>query len=157
MLIRPYQTSDNDALIAIFYAAVHQIDEQYYSKKEKMAWAPVPPDYTFWYRRLNQKQPFVAVINTMIVGFIELDPDGHIDCLYVHPDYQRCGVAMTLYQALEKSAYQQKIQRLFVEASLLAKPFFDKNGFQVLSQNQASRQDCLLTYYCMEKILISHE
>jgi len=36
------------------------------------------------------------VIETYRNGFLELDPDGHIDCAYVNPDFKRRGIMTRL-------------------------------------------------------------
>lgn len=93
MRIRNYEPSDAREIADLFHDAIHAIGTESYSREQVEAWAPTPPDYDHWQRRLDCKQPFVAEINQKIVGFIELDPDGHIDCMYTHKDYQRQGIA----------------------------------------------------------------
>lgn len=86
--IRTYQPQDADAIADLYHAAVHAIDPTVYSKEQQEAWAPTPPDKVFWKERLAQKQPFVAWREGRIVGFMELEADGHIDCAYTHPAFQ---------------------------------------------------------------------
>ncbi len=83
MNIRPYQESDAMELANLFHDSVHAIAPEIYSNEEKEAWVPTPPEYTDWKLRLTKKQPFVAIKQNVIVGFIELEDDGHIDCLYI--------------------------------------------------------------------------
>ncbi|NJK72265.1 MAG: GNAT family N-acetyltransferase [Synechococcaceae cyanobacterium SM2_3_60] len=64
-----------------------------------------------------------------IVGFAELEPNGHIDCFYVHKDYQGQGIGSLLYGAIERIAQQRGLRELWLEASLTALPFFLKQGF----------------------------
>ncbi|WP_231517059.1 GNAT family N-acetyltransferase [Marinobacterium lacunae] len=88
-----------------------------------------------------------------MAGFIELDTDGHIDCTYTHPDFQRMGVASTLYEYLLEEASTRKIKRLYVEASLIAKPFFERRGFSVVRKNEVQRNGVTLVNFSMEKHL----
>ncbi|MHB1949598.1 MAG: GNAT family N-acetyltransferase [Gammaproteobacteria bacterium] len=43
----------------------------------------------------------VAVMDDKIVGFAELEDNGHIDCFYCHHEYQGCGVGSALMREIE--------------------------------------------------------
>ena len=151
--IRPYEARDATAVTDIFYDAIHSVATQYYSPAQVQAWAPLPKDYAMWRERLRLKPPLVALIDAQVVGFTTLEPDGHIDWTYTHPDYQRCGVSSALYAELQSCARQQGITRLYVEASYLAQPFFAKQGFATIRQNAVPRNGQTLTNWSMEKTL----
>jgi putative acetyltransferase len=74
-----------------------------------------------------------------VVAFINLEPDGHIDRLFCAPEVAGRGVASRLYDAIETATRAQGIQRLFTEASELARRFFERKGFTVLE-----RQDMIV-------------
>ena len=76
----------------------------------------------------------MALVNDVVVGFIELEPDGHIDCMYTWPDFQGMGVASALYRHILKLAIVNNMNRLFVEASHIAKPFFASREFDVVKK-----------------------
>ncbi|MFS1944996.1 GNAT family N-acetyltransferase [Vibrio lentus] len=76
----------------------------------------------------------VYIVDNQVAGFIEFDGDGHIDCTYTHPNYQGQGVASALYQYVFKVAKSRGLSRLYVEASLVAIPFFEKWGFVVVKK-----------------------
>ena len=153
MKIRPYQPSDHTEIADLFHAAVHAIPETIYSKEERDAWAPTPPNYTEWASRLSVKKPFVAVKNNTLVGFIELEKDGHIDCLYVHPTYQRAGVASQLLQQVRTIADQKGLTTLTVEASRIAMPFFKQHGFTCLQKNIVHLRGQPLVNYSMSSCM----
>lgn len=147
MYIRSYQPSDYIEIANLFHKSVHAIKQSFYSKEELEAWAPTPPDYNGWKARLLEKKPFVALKNNGIIGFIELESDGHIDCLYVHPEHQGSGIASQLLQHLRMVAQKKKITRLHVEASKVAMPFFKKSGFTLIKENHINlRGQSLLNY-----------
>ncbi len=154
MEIRPYQESDCFEIADLFHDSVHAIDHSLYSKEQLEAWAPTPPDYEFWNNRLRVKKPFVAIIDNTIVGFIELEGDGHIDCLYVHKDYQGAGVASRLLEHLQAVARERGIRQLQVEASKVAMPLFKKYGFKLQSSNTVALRGQSLTNYCMSAIAL---
>ncbi len=84
---------------------------------------------------------------------MELDADGHIDCTYTHPDFQGKGVASSLYDYLLMQAKQAGIKRLYVEASFIAKPFFEHRGFSVVKKNEVQRKGVSLVNFSMENPL----
>ncbi|MCG7535988.1 GNAT family N-acetyltransferase [Pseudoalteromonas sp. OOF1S-7] len=153
MEIQHYQACWARDITDLFHAAVHAIADEVYDQQQKALWAPSPPDYAFWSRRLEQKQPWVALSNGQVVGFIELDHDGYIDCTYVHPDYQGMGVAGALYDQVETQAITRGLSRLYVEASKPARRFFAARGFIQIKQNHIERQGIVLSNFLMEKRL----
>ena len=60
-----------------------------------------------------------------------------------------------LYNYIELYAYEKKLPRLYVEASFIIQPFFEKRGFRTIRENTLVRNGCILTNYSMEKILRS--
>lgn len=130
MIIRHFTTSDAKDIADLFHGSVHSISLDIYSKEQLEAWAPTPPDHKKWATKLERTKPFVAVRGNVIVGFIELELDGHIDCMYVHRDYQRQGVAEALFIYASKEAIKNGCRIMYVEASIVAKNFFHKMGLE---------------------------
>lgn len=153
MIITPYTAQHATALADLFHDAVHAIDKSVYTSGQKEAWAPTPPDYRQWADRLTRTQPYVALIHSRVAGFCELESDGHIGCLYTHPDFQRRGVATALYAHLRKETAKRGLSRLYVEASLIARPFFEHRGFVLVRTNKVERQGQTLVNFSMEKRL----
>lgn len=84
-----------------------------------------------WCERLEQKNPFVAVIDSQIVGFAELEADGHIDCFYCRHRFQRQGIGSQLLTAVETEALLLGLAELFAEVSLTGIAFFRAKGFRI--------------------------
>lgn len=156
MLVRPYQSSDIDQIVRLFFDTIHTINRRDYMEEEVNAWAPGIPDPIRWAERYKTRITFVAEENATIAGFAELEPNGHIDCFYCHHAYQGQGVGRRLYNRLEQEARSLGIGRLYVEASITAKPFFERMGFQTLHQNQIPRGNVILINFSMEKYLNSN-
>lgn len=153
MKIVPYIPEYAREITDLFHDAVHRTAGAHYSAEQREAWAPTPPDYAAWALRLTRKKPFVALLGASVAGFIELEADGHIDCLYVHKDHQRSGVASNLYRHLEGTARKNGLRRLYVEASFPARPFFEKKGFTTLQETVVIRNNVKLVHFRMEKTL----
>ena len=151
--IHPFETLFTTEIVNLHHACVHAIDPSIYSLEQQEAWAHTPPNYPYWEKRLALKNPFVAMCEKKIIGFIELEANGHIDCAYTHPEYQKRGVMSALYACIETLAQQKGMARLYLEASIVAKPFFEKRGFKTLKRNEIVKNGRMIVNYSMEKML----
>ena len=147
--LRRYQDGDHLVIGEIFYRAVHQLACADYSKEQVEAWAPYPIDFDCWKLRCIEKQPFVAVKKNRVIGFIELDPDGHIDCVYVDPDHAGTGVMSALMRRVKQDAREAGVALLFAEVSLTARRFFETHGFAVVRANRVVRDRVSLENFIM--------
>ena len=153
MIIREYKLSDTQAIMKLFYDTVHEINIQDYTQQQVNAWAPENIDYEVWHKRLQAKLPYIAEDNGEIIAFGELEPDGHIHCFYCHSKYQRMGIGSKLLSHIENIAKSQGIKRLYTEASITAKPFFQNKGFCIVREQQVERRGVMFKNYVMEKYL----
>jgi len=157
LFIRPYQSTDTFPLMTLFYETIHTVNLRDYTQEQVAAWAPLPPeqmDFAAWAESLGRRTTFVAESDAgMVVGFGELEEDGHINRFYCHKDYQGVGVGTALLAVIEATAREWQLTRLFTEASITAKPFFERRGFSVLAQQSVERFGIALTNYRMEKTL----
>jgi putative acetyltransferase len=153
MKIRPYQPQDAAQIAQLFHDTVHHINIRDYSSSQVQAWAPDNLDFRNWVEVCLSRYVYVADDDGLIIGFGELELDGHIDCFYCHKDYQRRGVGRKIYQAIEEKALSLGLIRLFTEASITARPFFQNMGFVVVTEQQVSRRGETFINYAMEKKL----
>ncbi len=119
-------------MMELFYNTIHSVSAKDYTRGQLDRWAPLHPDVAAWKQRLNRNVCKVAMIENVIVGFSELTEDAHVDCMYVHKDYQRKNVAGILLKELQQIAEERNYEVLTTEASITAKPFFEKHGFSVM-------------------------
>ena len=115
----------------------------------------MPPDYGRVAPGFAARPTFIAEIDGVIIGFSDLEPDGHIHMMYVHADHQGKGVATTLLGYIEGKARQAGVSRLYSEISLTARPFFDRRGFIVLAQQEVPLRGQTLINFRMEKQLLA--
>lgn len=153
MNIRGYESKDAEALTNIFYETIHEIGLSEYTQAQVDEWAPLPIDYEHWQSRLDKLPPFVAEINGVVVGFITLRDNGHIEWTYTHKEYQGQGIASGLYQYLENAASNKGLKKLTVNASFFALPFFKKQGFSTVRKNNTEKNGQLLVNWSMEKAI----
>lgn len=150
MIIRRYSSDDCHAMADLFYETVHHVNVKDYSQEQINAWADKNMDLVKWDRSFLDHITFVVQDQDQVVGFGDIDQEGYLDRLYVHKDYQRQKIGTCLCDHLEKSISSDTVT---VHASITAKPFFEKRGYQVIKKQQVERKGILLTNYRMEKKL----
>lgn len=153
MNLRPYEESDLREVTQVFVDAVHEGAAQAYSEAQRVAWAPRPPDLDFWRDRLGRQHTLVADMDSRIAGFIAHDDAGHIDLLFTAPGLVRKGVASALYSHVEKSLAARGVRELYTEASLVARPFFARQGFVVIDEEHVVRNGVEMVRFRMQKRL----
>ena len=153
--IRDYRASDLNALIEVFRGSVRRIARRDYTHEQIMAWAPDDIDHEARGARHSSKPTWVAEIAGVFVGFADLEPDGHLDCMYVHPDYQGHGVASVLLLQVEAAAKARGLIRLYLEVSITAQPFFERRGLRIIAAQTVTFNGQEFINYRMEKILNS--
>jgi putative acetyltransferase len=151
IVIRAYEASDVATLVHLFRASVRVIAQHDYSPSQIKAWAPDVIDEQQFGKRCESKSTWIAEIEGRQVGFSDLEPDGHVDMLYVHPDFQRRGVASALLRHVEEVAHTLGLRRLYTEASITARPFFEGAGFGVIAQQIVTVRGQSMPHYRMEK------
>lgn len=154
-MIIEYQPQYSTEIANLFHRSVHALCESMYSLHQKQAWAPKPINYSFWHERLATTKPFLAIDHQKIIGFIESTCLEYIDCFYVDPDLQGKGIGSTLYQHVEHKALTYGIKQLSVDASLAAKPFFERKGFQIIRKNNVVKNNEILINFSLQKRLES--
>lgn len=153
LTLRVYNPADAASLLALFRASVEQIASRDYSAPQIRAWVATTRDEERFRQRREAKPTFVAELQGRVAGFSDLEPSGHIDMLYVHPDCQRRGVARALLEHVERSARALQLSRLYTEASLTARPAFAALGFQVIRRETVSVQGQTFVNFQMENRL----
>ena len=143
--IRPYGERDFATLCAIFLRAIKETASADYSPRQIAAWAQV--DEARWRQKIAASRVLVAVKEASPVGFITT-VDDYIDLLFVSPDYSRQGIASALLNAL---LIRRPERVLTVEASITAKPFFERHGYRAVARQTVTRRGIELTNYRMVK------
>ena len=152
--IREFRPEDSGAIGRLFHDAVHRINSRDYSPEEIAAWVPAIPSPDWADLRAKTRIVFVAEDATGLLGFAELRADAsHLDCLYTRWDAQGRGVGTELLCAVENRARALGLRHLRTEASITARPFFERRGFRLLGRQQVERSGVALVNYRMEKAL----
>lgn len=152
IVIRPYTETDAPYLAAIFYNTIHKVNMKDYTEEQLNVWAPSSSlQAESWMQKWRKLPPLVAMCNNRIAGFAEFESNGHIDCFYCHHEYQGRGVGSALMAAIEQRAREIKLNHIFAEVSITAKPFFEAKGFVVKNEQSVDIRGVALTNFVMIK------
>jgi len=100
---------------------------------------------------MSTRHTLVAVQDDRIIAFAELEEDGHLDMFYVHKDAVGKGIGARLYKAIEQRARERDVTQIHTEASITARPFFERQGFVVVSEQIVERGGVEMTNFAMDK------
>ncbi|HRQ05883.1 MAG TPA: acetyltransferase [Nitrosomonas halophila] len=154
---RNYITADAEALVAVYRAAARVLGRQGYTEEQTNAWAMYPEDPAAFRRMLAKGVTICAVIDSVPVAFGQLYPVDHIAYMYCHPDHARCGLGSAILSMLEAHAQSKGVTTLRVEASAVARPFFERFGFCVLEVERPVRHGVAFMRFKMEKELANQQ
>jgi len=155
MKLREYHLEDYEEVVDLFYNTVHSVNAEDYTEEQLDAWAPEDKSLPKLDSRLLNSYAVVAEKDGIIVGFGNAEDTGYFDCLYTHKDYQRIGVATLIADSIEKYLYGKGIQIIAVDASVTAKPFFEKREYLVLQKESVERRGQTIAYFKMQKNLMN--
>jgi putative acetyltransferase len=151
--VRPYQSADLPEVIAIYRGAILVLAAPYYTSAQLAAWADPNPNAAAWHRRLTELQTIVAQRDGRLVGFASFRMDGYLHLLFTHPNFARQGVGTALYRQAESVLRAAGVGRVFTEASLAGRPFFDHCGFEIQEEQLVECRGAHLSRYAMHKLL----
>ena len=149
--VREFCRDDAGPTARIFYDAIHQGAASHYSEKQLNAWVARVPKTDWWYNRLLPQTVLVAEYRNRVVGFMTLDEAAEeIDLAFVAPDFIGNGVAWRLYRDLIRIAAEKGFQSLRAHASYIARPFFERQGWSLITEQNLHVRGVTLTNFLME-------
>jgi putative acetyltransferase len=151
--LRPYLPADAKRCAEIFRASIEELAAEDYDADQREAWASRADDEEAFGARLLGALTLLAVIDREVVGFASPKDGEEIDMLFVDPEFARQGVGRALIEALTKLAQARGAKRLTTEASDVAKPLFERQGFAAQKRNIVRKGDQWLANTTMTKTL----
>ncbi len=130
--IRLFTSADAPALGQMIHHAIHEGASGPYSAKQLRGWSPAPRDGAAMTQRLEGQFVLVAEDDKGLSGVFTLTDDGEIDFAYVRPDKKGQGLADRLYAAVFEEARRRGLSTLTVQASHIARRFFERQGWQLV-------------------------
>jgi N-acetylglutamate synthase-like GNAT family acetyltransferase len=153
MNIRLYQRGDIEQVTKLFQDTVSTLGHDDYSETEIRMWAPDTTHFRDWEESCLQKFTLVAEVSNEIIGFAQLNNDGHINAFYCRPDHQGKGIGKKLYQIIEDYALSKGITKIYTEVHTSVRSFFTKLGFESLQKQKVLIQGDIKTNYVVLKEL----
>ena len=102
---------------------------------------------------LRNDYAVVAELNDVIVGIGAADDTGYSDLLYVHKNYQRMGIATLIADEIDEYLRSKGVKAISTDASITAKPFFEKRGYVVQKELSVECRGQFLTNFKMQTLL----
>jgi putative acetyltransferase len=153
VFLRPYLPADARRCAEIFRSSINELAEDDYDEEQREAWASRAEDERAFGARLEGDLTLLAMIDSAVAGFASLKGADEIDMLFVAPEFARQGVGRTLVDALTRLAQARGAKRLTTEASDVAKPLFERQGFTAQKRNLVRKRDQWLANTTMTKTL----
>jgi putative acetyltransferase len=151
--LRPYLPADARRCVEIFRSSIDELAADDYDEEQREAWASRADDEQAFGARLKDALTLLAVIDDAVAGFASLKGADQIDMLFVDPKFARQGAGFALIEALTKLGQARGAKRLAVEASDVAKPLFERQGFTSQQRNLVRVGDQWLANTTMTKTL----
>ena len=144
---------DLDNILLLFKETIETINAKDYSYEQIRAWSNGAYKKEKWLVKIKEQFFLIASDQNKIVGFGSMTNSGYLDLLYVSKDYQRMGIAKMIYDNLLEFAKANGLDEIISDVSITAKPFFEKEGFETIHEQQVFIDGILLKNFKMAKSL----
>ncbi len=156
--IRAYAPADAEAIAALTLAAIRQTALRAYSPAQVAAWsARYSPARLLEGAARGDVILVAADTADKPAAYTVLEADGHLDMLFCDPDHTGKGLGQRLLAGAEVAARDLGAERLFTEASELARPVFARAGYAMLHRRDFTIPfeggEVAIHNYAMEKRL----
>lgn len=150
--MRPLTEQDIPEMQELFRTTVLTVNARDYTEDEVKDWASCGDSVEHW-KELMSANSYIGAIDTQgnLVGFSSMNSNGHLHSMFVHKDWQGKGVASMLLAEVEKMARRYGVHKIVSEVSITARPFFEKRGYRIITEQKAKANKLHMTNYRMEK------
>jgi putative acetyltransferase len=150
--LRRGNNADHELLGQLMFDAV-RTGPSPYSEAQRAVWVSAPRKGEDWSARLAAQSIFIAESEGHALGFMTLAADGYLDFAYILPKARGLGIFRKLYECVETDARRSGEHRIWVHASLMARPAFKTVGFNEIERETVHIDDIALDRFLMEKPL----
>ncbi len=151
MIIRSFVPEDAESLSRLIIQNLRQVNSQDYSPEAIEA---LIPSYTLekLIELAGQQLTLVSTVGDKIVGTATLDCD-RVRNVFVEVALHRRGVGKGLMRAIEDSARQRRLKKVFLLSGLSAQGFYQKLGYAIVKRLDNDLNGIPLPVIHMEKDL----
>lgn len=152
--------NDSENLLRVRRESVLTSGRGIYPEDVLQSWAPVVDEDSIREQRLLLDDPdritLIALIQEKIAGLTTLGiSEALVKQCYVLPEFQGKGIAALLMRKIEEIALENGIKTLKLSSSLIALPFYEKNGYKKLNEYEYTLFNNLkMKCFMMEKIIV---
>ena len=133
-------------------AAIERIGRRAYDERQLAVWSEGHTSEDRFRERSEAGHLIVVAAdrNDMAVGYALWEPDGHFDMLYCHPEHAGKGLGGRLVAHVLTKARARGLDRMWTEASDLARPVFERAGFEVVERKKFDLRGVSIHNWAME-------
>ena len=136
MLIRIATEKDIPAITQLFKKTIEAVNSKDYNEEQIKVWSAGHTYTDRWINRLTSQYFIVVELGEIITGMGSITPEGYLDIMYVHKDYQGRGIASAITDELLSYAVKNKLAIVTSDVSITAKPFLKEKDLKWLLLNQ---------------------
>ena len=145
---------DFPTLKDLFRETVTTVNRRDYTCEETADWASCMNSRARWEELIDGMHVIVAIApSDRIVGFAAINDEGYLHSMFVHKDCQGQGIATFLLGIMEEYAKRNGINEITSEVSITARPFFERKGYTVITEQKVRANKLYMTNYKMCKSL----
>lgn len=152
-MIRVAGPADFPALERIFVDAIQIGAAQHYDGAQRAAWSQRAEHAPPWEERLVQLETRLEEDASGVLGFLSFTLEGHVDLLFTAPRAARQGVATRLWMQVESELRAAGVSQATTHASRVARPFFERQGFEVQAPETVEVRGVALERFALCKSL----
>lgn len=135
VFIRQATSEDVEEIANIFVSCIETLNVKDYTNEQIEIMATLC-DAQLYLQAIQQGESIFVAEAENIVGFASIaESRGHIDDLFVAPNYTRQGIGTLLLKTLEQVALTNQRSQLSVMSSLTARPFYLSRGFKYVKDS----------------------
>jgi len=145
---------DADAICSVFRSSILELSKESYGDCEREAWSRHAEPESF-HSSIYAGRVTVALVGCTLVGFSVFAPEtGELASLYVAPEVAGQGIGAALLELVIDTAREHKLDKVTLNASRNAKPFYEKHGFVEVNEIEYElRGGTMMTCVRMEREL----
>ena len=153
MNLRQITIKDQLELKKVYFDSIQSLDEEIYSKEQKMAWASQAWINTTFDKSITQGRGWLISEKGIVIAFATRYPNNRVSLFYCKGKFQRKGYGSKLLNKLEDEAKKEGLDSLSTEASLISYKLFLKNKWEIIRKEKITINNIFFERYKMIKII----
>ena len=137
----------------VYFDSINSINENIYSKDQKLAWASQAWENPEFDRSILEGKGWKITINKNIIGFATRHPENRLSLFYVKGNERKKGYGSLILNTVEEEALKAGIKNLEVEASLISYQLLLKRNWEIVRTEEVIIKGLIFKRYRMLKVL----